>query len=257
MNVALLLTFARQDLIDRYAGSLLGAGWTFLHPLAQIAIFTVVFSNLMGARLPTDAVTGGFGYSVYLISGLIAWIAFSNTVTRTCDVFTAKGAIISKVKLPLLHLPLYILLSESAIYLISLGLFGLFLAWLGELPGRAVILLPFIFLLQQLFAYALGLWGAMLNVFIKDVREVVTVVLQFWFWFTPIVYVDSILPAFARDWLWYNPAYSFISAYHALFVYGTLPDLERLLTLVVVVQVLLVAGYLAFKKLEKDIRDFL
>ncbi|MGF1526009.1 MAG: ABC transporter permease [Candidatus Competibacterales bacterium] len=255
MNVPLLLTFARQDLVDRYAGSLLGAGWTFLHPLAQILIFVAIFSGLMGARLPGSDAT--YGYSIYLVSGLIAWLAFANTVTRTCDVFAAKGGILRKVPVPLMHLPLYIVLSESVIYIISLSLFGAFLLAIGQGPTPAVVLLPFVFALQQLFAYALGLWVAMLGVFFKDLRELVTVLLQFWFWFTPIVYVDTILPPWASALLVYNPANAFISAYHAMFIPGETVAIAPLVALVVVVQGLLMAAYGAFRKLEKDLRDFL
>ena len=79
MNLPLLLHFVRKDLIDRHAASALGALWTLLLPLANILIFTLVFSQIMGARLETMGMEylGSYGYSVYLVTGLLAWICFS------------------------------------------------------------------------------------------------------------------------------------------------------------------------------------
>lgn len=97
----------------------------------------------------------------------------------------------------------------------------------------------------------------MFVVFLRDLKEVVTIIFQIWFWFTPIVYVFDILPSFAQHILILNPMLSVVSAYHDIFVFQRLPSFFYL-TLVLIGSVLLiVVDYVIYKKLEKDIRDFI
>src|SRR5690606_20456211 len=117
MNITLLLHFVRQDLVDRHAASALGALWTLLLPLVNILIFTLVFSRIMGARLEGMGVEslGRYGYSVYLVVGLLAWNCFAATLNRTTQVFHEKAALIGKVRMSLFSLPLYVLISETIV----------------------------------------------------------------------------------------------------------------------------------------------
>jgi lipopolysaccharide transport system permease protein len=255
VNINLLINFTKQELVDRYAGSVLGAVWTFIFPLVNILIFTLIFSKLMGARLP--GASSAFSYSIYLIPGIISWNAFANTVMRSSNVFIEKGPIISKVRIFLPYLPLYIVLSESVIFLISLVFFIVFLILTGTPIAKAIVLLPFIYALQQIFAYTLGLFLAILNVFVRDVKEFTSILLQTWFWLTPIVYAPDILSDSVRTLLAFNPAYMFIEAYHDIFVFNKIPNLQTLAGLTIVVHVFLMLVYLIFRKLEKDIRDFI
>ena len=121
MNYSLILNLARQDFTDRYAGSIFGIFWAFLHPLALISIYLVVFSKIMGSRLP--GVSNIENFSVYLVCGLLPWIAFSNTIVRTTSVFQDKKHIISKIKLNLSALPSYVAVSEVITLVISFLIF--------------------------------------------------------------------------------------------------------------------------------------
>ncbi|WP_006787563.1 ABC transporter permease [Thiorhodospira sibirica] len=256
MTLSLLLAFTRQDFVDRYSGSAFGALWAFIHPLVMIFIFTVIFANVMGARLP--GVSSVYSYSIYLVAGLLPWLAFANTLTRSASVFLDKRHIISKVHIGLPYLPIYIVLSETLTFLISLAIFMVFLLLSGTVPGKTLLLVPFIFLSQQILAFALGLLLGILNVFLRDIKEMVTVLLTFWFWLTPIVWVPSIAPQwvqYLQDY--FNPAYQFIHAYQAIFAYGQLPDFAGLTRLVILAHVVLLGAWLLFKALEKDIRDFI
>ncbi len=256
MTLSLLLAFTRQDFVDRYSGSAFGALWAFIHPLVMIFIFTVIFANVMGARLP--GVSSVYSYSIYLVAGLLPWLAFANTLTRSASVFLDKRHIISKVHIGLPYLPIYIVLSETLTFLISLAIFMVFLLLSGTVPGKTLLLVPFIFLSQQILAFALGLLLGILNVFLRDIKEMVTVLLTFWFWLTPIVWVPSIAPQwvqYLQDYL--NPAYQFIHAYQAIFAYEQLPDFAGLTRLVILAHVVLLGAWLLFKALEKDIRDFI
>src|SRR5690606_9780429 len=187
MSPALLLHFVRQDLVDRHAASALGALWTLLIPLANILIFTLVFSRIMGARLEMLGMEslGAYSYSVYLVTGLLAWNCFANTLIRITQVFHEKANLIGKVRLSLFSLPLFVLVSETVVYLISMGFVVVFL-WLIDFSWSWQWLwLPLIFAAQMVLAYGLGLICAVLSVFLRDIKEFVGVVTQFWFWMTP------------------------------------------------------------------------
>ena len=255
MTAAQLAHFTRQDLVDRYAGSALGAIWTIIFPLVNICVFIFVFSAIMRARLPGDY--GAFAYSTYLIAGLTAWMAFSNTVSRATQSFIEKASIISRVPIALPELPLHVVISETVIYGVSLLIFGVFLAVIDYDFGLLLWLIMPIFVLQQMAAYALGFVLGMLNVFLRDVQQAVAVLLQLWFWVTPIVYVDTIIPESLRWALLLNPIYPVIDAYHEIIVYHQRPALLPLLAFVVGTVVLLALGRWLFNRLERDLRDCL
>ena len=255
MTAAQLAHFTRQDLVDRYAGSALGAVWTIIFPLVNIFIFIFVFSGIMQARLPGDY--GAFSYSTYLISGLTAWMAFSNTVSRGTQTFMEKANIIARVPIALPELPLHVVISETVIYIISLIIFGVFLLAIGYNFEALLWLIIPIFALQQLAAYSLGFILGMLNVFLRDVQQAVAVVLQLWFWFTPIVYVDTIIPESMRWALMLNPMFPVIDAYHQIVVYHRVPALVPLMAFTAGALALLVIGRWLFRRLERDLRDCL
>jgi len=255
MTGAQLLHFTKQDLVDRYAGSALGAVWTLIFPLVNIFIFIFVFSAIMQARLPGDH--GRFGYSIYLVAGLTGWMAFSNTVSRATNSFIEKGGIIAKIPLRLPELPVHIVLSETVVYVISLLIFGVFLAFIGyDFQLTLALLIP-VFFIQQLAAYALGLTFAVFNVFLKDVQHFVAVLMQLWFWFTPIVYVDTIIPESVRWLLLLNPIYPVVDAYHAIVVGGQAPDGLAMGAFAAGAIAMLGVSRWLFARLERDVRDCL
>jgi lipopolysaccharide transport system permease protein len=216
----------------------------------------IIFGNLMGAKLP--GMSSVYSYGIYLVSGLIPWIAFSNTITRTSTVFIDKKNIINKIHFDLPILPLFIVLAESVLFMVTMIIFILILLFTGFSPSINLLLyLPIIYFIQQLFAYSLGFFSGMFVVFIRDLKEVVSIGIQIWFWFTPIVYVFEILPPTVQDILIWNPALAFIAAYHDIFIYGKIPSFSFLFILLCISIITIIFEYLIFKKLEKDIRDFI
>jgi lipopolysaccharide transport system permease protein len=215
----------------------------------------IIFGSLMGARLP--GMSSIWGYGVYLIAGLVPWTAFTNTVTRASTVFLDKKNIIAKIHVDLPTLPLFIVISESVTFVVTLAIFLAILLLTGIPLSLYLALIPLLYLIQQLFAYALGFFLAMFVVFLRDLKEVVAIGFQIWFWFTPIVYVFDILPGFAQKILILNPMLAVVSAYHDIFVYQRMPSFYYLTIVLIVSIMLIVIDYAIFKKLEKDIRDFI
>jgi lipopolysaccharide transport system permease protein len=255
VNFNLIVELAKRDFIERYSGSALGFVWSFIYPLINILIYMVIFGSLMGARLP--GMTSVWGYGIYLIAGLVPWTAFANTVTRSSTVFLDKKNIISKINVDLPTLPLFIVLSETITFCVTFVIFLLILLTTGFVFTPLLLLIPVLYLIQQFLAYALGFFLAMFVVFLRDLKEVVSIGFQIWFWFTPIVYVFDILPGFAQQILIWNPMLSIISAYHDIFVYQRMPSFYYLAIVLIISIMLSVLDYVIFKKLEKDIRDFI
>jgi lipopolysaccharide transport system permease protein len=255
MNFALVIELTKRDFIERYSGSALGFVWSFIYPLINILIYMIIFGSLMGARLQGNASV--WGYGVYLIAGLIPWTAFTNTVTRASTVFLDKKNIISKIRVDLPILPLFIVLSETITFCVTFAIFLCILLITGFVFTPLLLFIPLIYFIQQVFAYALGFFLAMFVVFLRDLKEVVAIIFQIWFWFTPIVYVFDILPSFAQQALILNPMLAVVSGYHDIFVYQRTPSFFFLSLVLLGSVLLIVLDYAIFKKLEKDIRDFI
>ena len=255
LNASFILEITKRDFAERFAGSVLGSLWAIIWPIVNLFIYIVIFGKIMGARLPGTSEMNAYG--IYLAAGLIPWTAFASTVSRSASAFIEKKHIITKVNTSLPSLLLHICLSETITYLISMTVFILILLVQGHDFHRGMILLPFLYYLQQLFAIALGLFAAVLNVFIRDVREIIGVTLQLWFWFTPIVYVAEILPGVVQRFIAFNPMYILVQSYQRIFVFNDYPPFHALVLLTLLTHVMLFFSFLLFRVLEKDIRDFL
>lgn len=218
MTLTFLLHMTRQDFLDRYVGSYFGALWTLAVPLSQILVFTVIFGNIIGARLPGNTTT--YGYGIYLVSGLLPWMAFAATIQRGMNSFIDRKAILTKVYMPLPVVVAPIAISEGLTLIIGLTLLTGFLAWSGAGPGgvpdQLWMAVPLI-VLQQGLALSLALILAAFIMFLRDVRELTNIGLQLLFWATPIVYVIDILPPWAQEIMRYNPVLLFVEPFHAIF----------------------------------------
>lgn len=205
-----------RDFRGRYLGSLLGASWAVLNPVAQILIYTLVFSQVMRARLPN--VPDTLAYSLYLCAGTLTWSYFVEVLIRSQTVFLEQASMLKKVSFPRVTLPTYVFLSATVNFAIVWGLFLAFLLVSGRWPGWVLIALLPLLIIQQVLAVGLGLALGVTNVFFRDVAQAVGVGLQFWFWLTPIVYPLSAVPAAVRDVMTWNPLYALVASYQRIVV---------------------------------------
>jgi len=192
VNFGLIWELTKRDFTEQYAGSVLGALWAMIWPLVYLVIYIMIFGKLMGGHLPGESSI--YTYGIYVTVGLVPWSAFSSTLNRSCSVFLEKKHIITKLSTSLPMLLVYVSLSETITFLITMTIFFVFLVATGYTFHSGLLLVPFIFYLMQLFAVGFGLLMATFTVFIRDLKQIVGIILQFWFWFTPIVYVPQILP---------------------------------------------------------------
>lgn len=254
-NPGFILEITKHDYKERYAGSILGLTWAFISPLVPLFIYLIIFGQFMGARLPGRSDMSAYG--IYLCAGLVPWTTFANTITRSTTVFLDKKNIIGKIPVSLPSLFLFVNLSEVVTWCIMMGFFFIYLLFVDFTFTSQLLMLPLILYLQQLFAMSLGLIFATLTVFLRDIKDVVGIVVQFWFWFTPLVYVLDIVPDFVQRLMVFNPAFIFADAYHQIFVYHQALPTTGLVVLAIITHLLLAAGYALFSSLQKDIRDAL
>lgn len=249
-----ILANVRREFQQRYTHSLLGGLWAMLNPLTMIVIYTVIFAGLMHSTLPGHE-DRPFAYSVYLCAGLLPWTAFADLVGRMQGVFPQYGNLIKKTSFPRSCLPIIVALSVLIDFLIIFSLYLLFLLLSGNFPGGVLLAFLPVFLIQWVFGLGLGLLTATLNVFFRDVGQFVGVVLQFWFWLTPIVYSASGLPESVQSLLWLNPIYPLIKAYQNLFLLHLAPDWTSLLGTAALAIVLLGLAGRLFLRLAGEIVD--
>jgi lipopolysaccharide transport system permease protein len=255
MKPPLLWYFVKRDLQERYSGSVLGTIWLFASPLAQILIFTLVFGNILGPRLAAGQ--GAYAYGIYLVSGVLPWTAFATTIGRTSTAFIDKAGTITKIAVGLGTVAVQFALAESIVLVATLLLFLAVMVLLGSPPTAMALYLPLLIVFQQLIAFCIGLAGAMLTVFLRDIKEVVGLVVMVWFWLTPVVYIVTDVNPVLRAAESFNPAFWFIDQYHRVLVSGQPPDFQAMAGEGTVVVALIGLLLWTLSRVERDIRDFL
>lgn len=248
-----ILGSVKREFQSRYQNSLLGAAWTVLNPLAMIVVYTVIFSQVMRARLP--GVESTFAYSIYLCAGVLTWGLFAEVTGRSTTVFLDNAALLKKLSFPRMSLPVTITVNALLNFGIVFSLFCIFLLASGNFPGLAILgLVPVIALLVA-FAVGLGVTLGVLNVFFRDVGQFVSIALQFWFWLTPIVYPATILPAPVAAYMDFNPLARLIGACQDILVHGRWPDWSRLAPVFVLAVLLCALGLRLFRRHSGELVD--
>ncbi len=243
----------KREFQSRYRNSLLGAAWTVINPLAMIVVYTLIFTQIMRAKLP--GIESQYAYSIYLCTGVLTWGYFAEIVTRSQNVFIENANLIKKINFPRLCLPVVIVANASLNFLIIFGLFTLFLTFSGSFPGFVYLALIPLLIIQVAFSIGLGMTLGVLNVFFRDVGQFFSVVIQFWFWLTPIVYPAAILPNSVRGYLAYNPMVNLMVAYQDVVVYGRLPEWTSLWPVSLLAVFFCAWGLLIFRKRSGEMVD--
>jgi lipopolysaccharide transport system permease protein len=243
----------KREFQIKYRNSLLGAAWTILNPLSMIVVYTVIFSQVMGSRL--QGVDTPFAYSIYLCAGVLTWGLFAEITTRSQTVFLENAALIKKLQFPRLCLPVIVVLNALINFGIIFGLFTVFLIISGNFPGWIFFAIFPVLVIQILMAIGLGMILGVLNVFFRDVGQFFLILLQFWFWFTPVVYPVAALPIGIRHWLDWNPMAALMAAYQTILVHAQEPSWRSLVPAAIVGVVLCTGGFQLFRKRVGEMVD--
>ncbi len=248
-----ILSSVKREIQSKYRNSLFGFAWMIIQPLSMIVVYTVIFSQLMRSRLP--GVEGHFAYSIYLCAGILTWGLFAEIMHRMVAVFVDNANLIKKLNFPRLCLPLIVVLSAGVNFAIILGLFFAFLLLSGSFPGWPVLAMLPLLLVQVMFATGLGGIFGVVNVFFRDVGQMFGVLIQFWFWFTPIVYPIGVLPEWTAGLIQLNPLLPLMEAYQGILVGGQWPDWWRVVPTAGIAILLCLYAVLLFKKHAGDMVD--
>lgn len=243
----------KREFQSKYHDSMLGAAWSIINPLAMILVYTIIFAKIMHAKLP--GVDSTFAYSIYLCAGVITWGLFAEITSRAQNIFLEHANLLKKLSFPRLCLPTIVVLSAGLNFVIIFGLFSVFLVISGNFPGWAYLAIFPLLVIQVAFSIGLGITLGVLNVFFRDVGQLFGVVLQFWFWLTPIVYPVTILPDFARPLMEFNPMVGLMGAYQGILVSGQWPQWQHLWFVTLLAVVMCALGLGLFRKRVGEIVD--
>ena len=248
-----ILSSVKREFQSKYRNSLLGALWMVINPLAMILVYTVIFSQVMSAKLP--GVDSTFSYSIYLCAGILTWGFFAEITGRAQNMFLEQANLLKKLSFPRLCLPVIVVVNASLNFSIIFILFTLFLLLSGNFPGWSFLALVPVLAIQTVFAIGLGMSLGVLNVFFRDVGQLFGVVLQFWFWLTPIIYPITILPERFRPMMSLNPMAQLVEAYQNILVSNQWPDWNGLLPVALLAILLCTLGAHLFRKHSGEMVD--
>ena len=248
-----ILSSVKREFQSKYRNSLLGALWMVINPLAMILVYTVIFSQVMSAKLP--GIDSTFSYSIYLCAGILTWGFFAEITGRAQNMFLEQANLLKKLSFPRLCLPVIVVVNASLNFSIIFILFTLFLLLTSNFPGWAFLALLPVLLIQTAFAVGLGMCLGVLNVFFRDVGQLFGVVLQFWFWLTPIIYPITILPERFRPMMSLNPMARLVEAYQNILVSNQWPDWNGLLPVALLAILLCTLGAHLFRKHSGEMVD--
>ncbi len=237
-----------RDLKARYKNSVLGFLWSLLNPLLMMVVFTVVFTVMLPNNVPN--------YPVFVLCALLPWNWFSGSINGGLNSIVGNANLVKKVYFPREALPLSVVLAQGVNFLLALpALFAMMLVFRIEFTAW-ILLLPLIMLVQLIFTLGIALLVAALNVFFRDTGVIMEVLLQAWFFLTPVVYDIMVLPEskmilghevdVRRAAFILNPMASIIANYRVILYWGSPPAFDFLIRTALTSLVILVFGYWFF-----------
>lgn len=256
----LLRTLVRRDLEARYKGSVLGNLWSIVNPLSQLLIYTYVFSVVLKVKLSLKGLPANenVSFGLWLFAGLLPWIAFSTGLVQSAGSVTGQPNLVKKVVFPLSLLPLVPIF--SAFIESSLGLIMLifFVALSSGTLHTTLALLPLVWIPQLLLTAGFGYLAAGLTVFLRDIPQTLNVILNIWFYVTPIVYPITSIPESWRNWvLWLNPLAAIVEVYRDFVLVGEVKHWGELGLALTISGIVFVVGVLTYRKLRPGFADVL
>jgi len=255
----LIQSLVSRELKARYRGTVLGFLWSFINPLLLMIIYSIVFGFIIGPRDP-DFGGSPMLYALFLFCGVLPWTWFAASSIESANVLMIQGNLIKKILFPAEVLPVVVLSSNFIHFL-----FGIPILLLGKLltvlfipnaPGFSwhILFLPFVMLVQFVFSLGLGFLLSALTVHFRDIKDILSNLLTFWFFATPIIYPMTFHTiqesALFRTLLNLNPMTHIMMGYQNTVFYGEMIRWKKLSVTLLVGLVLVIIGYYIFDKLR-------
>lgn len=264
---ALIRSGVRRDLAARLSGTVLGWFWPLLSPALYFAVYYLIFSRLFGVRLAGLPESQRAAVGVYMFLGAVLWSGFAESLSRSVGVLVDHGPLIKKLAFPSEILPLNVVISSLVTTCIGLGAFVIacVVTPLWRAPGAELLWVPVLLSLQLVFAYGIALFVGALQVFLRDTKEALGVLLTVWMFVTPIFWIPTreLVPGIEEwlPWVERNPLHLLVYAWRHVLLSGE-PELcfpepvaEAVLAFAPWAVGALAAGYVFFALLKRRFAD--
>jgi len=240
-----------RDFRSRYVGSMGGLAWSILNPLLQVAIYSLIFSLVFGRTV------GGAPFALWLFAGLLPWITFADILKNSAGSLEKNRNLITKTPFPAEILSIVTIGTAFTAHVIGFFVLLVLLLVFHHPPGIAAVTLPLYALCLALFSLGLSWLVAALNVFVRDTAQMVTLVLQLWFYLCPIIYPLSVIPESYRFLLRLNPLVFITEGYRRALIENRGVPLTDMAYFLLFALVLLVLGGWMFRRLKGQFPEVL
>jgi lipopolysaccharide transport system permease protein len=256
-HVNLLWQLARREVLGRYRGSLLGLGWSFVSPLLMLGVYTFVFVGVFKARWPGAESGGGVEFALQLMAGLMVFNLFAELASRSPHLVLEQPNLVKKVIFPLEVLPWVAVLSAAFHWFINAVVLCLAVAVVrGGLPVSALAL-PLVIAAFLPFLLGLSWFLSALGVYVRDVGQMMVMVVSMGMFLSPVFYSSKALPEILQNWMWLNPLSFVIESVRAVLLQGLWPDWGGLLAYAAGASAVAVLGASFFRLTRKGFADVL
>jgi len=240
----LLLAWTGRNIRGRYQQSALGWLWAIIQPAAQVAIFAIIFTRFVPVN------TGDTPYIIFSYVAMVPWTFLASSLADMSSSIVGNMGLVTKIYFPREVLPIASVLARLMDFFLAAGLL-IVLILIYKVPLFPVgwSFLPLILTIQLTLMLGLGLALAAANVFYRDIQSLLTLVIQLWFYASPIIYPIAVVPENLRQFYFLNPMAGILEAYRAVLLNGQFPG-SYLMTSAIVSLVIFVIGYWFFKRVE-------
>ena len=252
---ALVAQLVRRDFRTRYVGSSAGWLWGVVHPIVQLLIWIMVFKYWFKVPLGPDEVTTN--YTLFLFCGILPWWLFQETVTRSAASLVEQSNLITRTVFPSEVVPVSIFLSSMIHHLIAVVLAIMTVAVWQKTFSPMILLLPVYMLFVGLFAVGVGWVASSLHVYLRDTAQALGVIVNLWFWITPIMISERTIPARFHGLVHWNPMSWVVNAYRHRLLSNQWPDWRELAVLAAYSITMFILGGLFFRHLKRGFADVL
>lgn len=242
-----LRTNVKKDIRGKYKGSFLGVLWSFINPLLSVVVYAIVFHYIM--RFQIDH------YLIYLISGIIPWTFFTNSVNAGLNSILYNANLIKKVYFPRVILPISGVTSCLVNFAISCIIVILFALLGGVGISVYIFLLPLVAIVQYVFTLGIAFIVSAVEIYVRDIEHIITFFMSMLFYVTPILYTPDYVPDKFSWILKLNPLAYIINAYHSIIYYKELPNMANLCAVFAFSVILFFVGYKIFDKLQRGFAE--
>lgn len=244
----MISSLIKRDLRGRYKGSVLGFAWTFLNPLLQLVVYTIVFSQIMRAGIED--------YYLFLFVALIPWIFFNSSVSGGTTCIINQKDMVKKIYFPREILPIAHVTCQFVNMLLSLIVVFAVLIISGKgVSLSALVYMPLIMIAEYVLAISITMIVSALTVYLRDLEHIIVILTMAWQFLTPVMYSIDMVPENMRKVFNINPMTPIIVAYRDILYYKQAPELTTLLHGFLFSIVLLFVGWLIFGHMKKHFAE--